>query len=295
MDKIGFIGAGTVGTALAVKLKDKGYPVVAVGSRSKSSATRLAQLVAGCRAYDTIQDAAAAAELVFITTPDSAIGTVAAGLNWRPGQKVIHCSGAESIDLLEPAKRAGAEVGSFHPLQTFAGVDQTIKNLPGSTFAIEAEEPLLGTLKDLAETLDGQWLFIRSEDRVLYHAAATMACNYLYTLVKMATDLWQVFGFSVPEATRALLPLLRGTINNLEQVGLPDCLTGPVARGDSGTICKHLQAIGSQAPEVLSTYRELGLQTISLAAEKGSIDKDTATKLRSILSSGGFSGHDLFV
>jgi len=283
MDKIGFIGAGTVGTALAVRLRDKGYPVVAVGSRSKSSADRLAQAVDGCRAYDTIQEAAEAAELVFITTPDGAIGPVAAQLRWHAGQKVIHCSGADSTDVLEPAKRAGAQVGAFHPLQTFASAAQAIQNLPGSTFAIEAEEPLLSTLKEMAEALDGHWVRLRAQDKVLYHAAAVMACNYLYTLVKLATDMWQVFDVPVPEATRALLPLLRGTLNNLENVGIPNCLTGPIARGDLGTIHKHLEAIEAQVPEVLSTYRELGLQTIPLALGKGRIDEKAAEELRALL------------
>jgi predicted short-subunit dehydrogenase-like oxidoreductase (DUF2520 family) len=291
MDKIGFIGAGTVGTALAVKLKSKGYPVVAVGSRSKSSAIKLAQLVVGCRAYDTIQEAVDAAEIIFITTPDGAIATVAAQLSWRPGQKAVHCSGVESADLLKPARRAGAEVGSFHPLQSFADVDQAVQNLPCSTFAIEAEGLLNAILKDFAQALDGHVVSFRSQDKLLYHAAATMACNYLYTLVKLATDLWQTFGVSVPEATRALLPLLRGTLNNLEQVGLPNCLTGPIARGDSDTVRKHLQAIETQAPKLLSTYRELALQTIPIAVAKGGIDEETAEKMRFLLRINNFHYH----
>jgi len=291
MDKIGFIGAGKVGTALAVKLKGNGYPVVAVGSRNSSSAAKLAQSVAGCRAYDTIQEVADTAEIIFITTPDGAIAAVAAQLNWRPGQMVVHCSGTESTDLLEPARRAGAEVGSFHPLQTFAGADQDLQNLTGITFAIEAEGSLDALLKDMAEALGGHGVSFRSQEKLLYHAAATMACNYLYTLVKLATDLWQVFGASVPEATQALLPLLRGTLNNLEQVGLPDCLTGPIARGDSGTVRKHLQIIETQAPKVLSTYRELGLQTIPLAIAKGGIDEEIAEKMRLLLKSNSFNRH----
>jgi len=283
---IGFIGAGTVGTALAVRLSGKGYPVVAVSSRTRASSERLAQAVSGCKVYDAGQAVAGVAELVFVTTPDDVIAPVVAGLNWHAGQSVVHCSGAASTDILEPAKGFGADVGAFHPLQTFASVSHAIENIPGSTFAIEAEEPLLTTLKQMASALEGDWVRLGAGDKVLYHAAAVFACNYLYTLVKLSTDLWQVFGVSTPEATKALLPLLRGTVNNLENVGLPGCLTGPIARGDLGTIRSHLDALESRAPQLVSIYRELGLNTIPIALAKGKIDEQRAGELEALLKEG---------
>ncbi len=184
MTKLGFIGAGTVGTALAVRLNSAAYPVVAVSSRSLSSAERLAQAVKGSpRVFNTLQEVADNAEMVFITTPDDAIATVAAQITWHPGQSVVHCSGSASTDILEPARRAGAQVGAFHPLQTLASVQQAIENIPGSTFAIEAEEPLLSILKDMATFLKGSWIVLKAGDKVLYHAAAVMACNYLANLL----------------------------------------------------------------------------------------------------------------
>jgi len=147
MLKLGFIGAGTVGTALSVRLKSKGYEIVAVASRSQASAEKLAQAVGGCQVLNSGQDVADVADLVFITTPDDAIAPVASQIQWHKGQSIVHCSGAASTDILEPARKLGAQVGSFHPLQTFASVTQAIDNIPGSTFAIEAEEPLLNTLK----------------------------------------------------------------------------------------------------------------------------------------------------
>lgn len=283
MVKLGFIGAGTVGTALATRLSDKGYPVVAVYSRSRTSAEKLAQAVDGCRVFDNGQDLAGAADLVFITTPDNAIPSVASEIKWRAGQSVVHCSGADSTASLEPARKLGAQVGVIHPLQTFASVAQAIENIPGSTFALEAEEPLLTTLKEMATALDGHWIVLQASDKVLYHAAAVIACNYLVTLVKLATDLWQTFNIPTKEATRALLPLLRGTIHNLDTVGIPQCLTGPIARGDTGTINKHLEALEKMAPAVLSTYRELGLQTIPVALAKGKINQKQAEELQALL------------
>lgn len=284
MVKTGFIGAGTTGTALAVRLFQKECPVVAVSSRTLSSAQKLASLVPKCQICHTAQEVADAAELVFITTPDDIIAQVCGEVQWHAGQNVVHCSGAHSVDILEPAKKLGAAVGSFHPLQTFADIDQAIKNLPGSTFSLEAEEPLLSTLKELTLLLNSNWVELKPGDKVLYHAAAVFACNYLVTLVKLALDLWRNFGVSSKEATRALLPLLNGTINNIENIGLPDCLTGPVARGDSGTIVRHLTALEAKNPSLLTTYKELGLQTIPIALAKGKVNKQKAEEMKALLS-----------
>jgi len=283
MLKIGFIGAGTVGTALALRLSSQGYPVVAVSSRSRASAEKLARLVNGCRVFDNNQGVADSAELIFVTTPDDAIAPVVSQIQWHPGQSVVHCSGADSTVILRPAQKFGAQVGVFHPLQTFASAKQAIENMPGSTFALEAEEPLLNTLKDMATALGGYWIELKAGDKVLYHASAVIACNYLVTLVKLATDLWQTFNVPKQKATKALLPLLRGTIHNIETVGIPQCLTGPIARGDIGTIKKHLDALEQTAPYLVSTYRELGLQTIPIAVAKGRINQNQAKELRAVL------------
>jgi len=283
MLKLGFIGTGTVGTALARRLSDRGYQIVTVSSRSQTSAEKLAQAIPGCRTTNDKQAVAEAAELVFITTPDGAIGPVASEIKWHPGQSVVHCSGADSTDILEPAKKSGAQVGAFHPLQTFASVQQALDNMPGSTFALEAEEPLLTTLKGMATALDGTWIELKPSDKVLYHAAAVIACNYMVTLVKLATDLWETFNVPTNQATKALMPLLRGTLNNIVNVGIPQCLTGPIARGDTGTMKKHLDALQKVAPAVLSTYRELGLQAIPIALAKGRINQQQAEELQAIL------------
>jgi predicted short-subunit dehydrogenase-like oxidoreductase (DUF2520 family) len=280
---IGFIGAGTTGTALAVRLAQHGYPVTAVSSRSLTSAEKLASRISGCKVYSGAQEVADVAQLVFITTPDDTISKVAAEVRWHDDQSVIHCSGAHSVDVLEPAKQRGAKTGCFHPLQTFASVDQAIDNIPGSTFAIEAEEPLASVLKEMATALEGDWVILKAGDKVLYHTAAVFACNYLVTLVKLATDLWQTFEVPPAQATKALMPLLRGTLSNIENVGLPNCLTGPIARGDLGTISRHLESLSKQAPSLLGIYKELGRQTVPIALAKGKIDPQRAEELNTLL------------
>jgi predicted short-subunit dehydrogenase-like oxidoreductase (DUF2520 family) len=281
---IGFIGAGITGTALSVRLAQKDYQVIAVASKSLSSAKKFESRIQGCHSYETLQEVADHAQFVFITTPDDVIATVVSNIKWHKGQYVVHCSGAHSTDILEAAQKCGAYTGCFHPLQTFAGIEQAIENIPGSTFAIEAEAPLSNILKEMAAAMNGNCVELQAGDKVLYHTAAVIACNYLVTLVKLATDLWSEFGTSRAQAVKALMPLLQGTLSNIERVGLPDCLTGPIARGDMGTIEKHLRALEEKAPSLLSSYRELGLQTISIAVAKGKIDTERAEALKTLLN-----------
>jgi len=283
MLKLGFIGAGPVGTTFGVRLSEQGYAVVAVADISPAAAERFARLVPGCRVLKNAQELADAVDMVFITTADDFIPRVSSELKWRPNQMAVHCSGASTVQSLEAARQQGVRVGSIHPCQTFAGIEQAIANLPGSTFAIEAEEPLKTTLTEMAQALRGDIVYLTSEDKVLYHAAAAIACNYFTTIVKLATDLWRNFGKTPADAIKAYMPLLRGTLANIETVGFPKCLTGPIARGDVATIRRHLAALEKSAPELLPLYKELGEFTISIGRDKGSLTADRAEELQTLL------------
>ena len=285
MLKIGFIGAGVVGTALAQLLSSKGYRIVAVSSRNINSAEKLSKAIKDCRVFNTNQAVADAAELVFITIPDDAIAPVAAQVNWRHGQSVVHCSGAESTEALESVRKQGARVGVAHPLQTFAGIRQAMANIPGSTFSLEAEEPLLSTLKEMVTAISCDWIEIKAGDKAAYHAAAVIVGNYTVTLMKLATDLWQTFSVPPQQTIKAMLPLMRGNLDSIESVGIPHCLTGPIARGDAGTVKKHLDTLQKVAPTMLPVYKELGLQTIPIALAKGRINEPQAQELRTLLES----------
>ena len=285
MASIGFIGAGTVATALAVRLSERGYKIRAVSSRSRDSAKKLARRISSCRVAESNQEVASLTDWVFIATSDDAIAPVVDSVPWHQGQSVIHCNGAASLDILERARSAGAQVGCFHPLQTFASLKEALENLPGSTFGIEAEDPLYGILVKMATDLEGSSIRLTAGAKVLYHAAAVIVSNYTVTLMKMATSLWEAFGAPAGEATSALLPLLRGTANNIAKIGLPYCLTGPIARGDMGTLHKHLVSLEEKAPGVLGAYCQMGLQTIPLALAKGSVHKEAAEKMKAMLES----------
>jgi predicted short-subunit dehydrogenase-like oxidoreductase (DUF2520 family) len=282
--KAGFIGAGKVGTALAARLSEGGYPVIAATDINIASAQKLAELVPGCHVFDSAQHVVDNTEHIFITTPDDFISKVASELTWHPGQNVVHCSGAASIDILEPAERSGATVGSFHPCQAFASVDQAIENLPGSTFAIEARTPLLDILKDMASSMECDWIVLKPGDKALYHAAAVFVSNYSVALLKVATDLFKNFDVPTPQATKVLMPLIQGNLNNMRNIGLPNCLTGPIARGDTSTIQKHIYALQEKEPSLLRLYGDLGLKTVPIALEKGTIDERVSETLHRLLN-----------
>jgi predicted short-subunit dehydrogenase-like oxidoreductase (DUF2520 family) len=168
--------------------------------------------------------------------------------------------------------------------------------MPGSTFALEGDGALLECLRQMVAALRGRAVELRPQDKALYHAAAVLVSNYVVTLMDMATRLWQQFGADPDLAAQALLPLLQGTVDNLRRLGLPDALTGPIARGDLGTVRRHMVALEATAPDLLPAYREMGLRTIPIAAalgrkraalgHSGGLDPQRADELRALLATG---------
>ena len=281
--RIGFIGAGMVGKSLAVALSQQGYSIVAASSRTHSSAVALAELVDGCQAYPTAGEAAEASDVVIITAPDDAIGPVASSISWRQGQGVVHCSGAASVDVLDPARLQGATPGAFHPLQTFSSVEDALRSLPGSTFAIEGNEEMRTYLEEMALSLGGNPIFLRPEDKPLYHATVVMLGGLLTGLAGSVAKLWEHFGIEQAEALNALAPIIRGDADTLLSVGMPAAVAGPYIRGDVGTIAKHLNALRSVAPEMLPTYCEMALSGLPFALEKGKVPPERAAQIRELL------------
>ena len=277
---IGFVGAGTLGRGLALALHDVGCNVIAVSSRTRASAEWVAERISGCGAPDTAQDVADACDLVFITTPDAAIAEVAAAVNWRAGQGVVHCCGAASTELLTPAADAGADVGAMHPFQTFAVLSEpaeAARRLSGVTFAVSATGWLADYLPSLAESLGGRAVAIPDELRPLYHASAVLSCGYVATLLDAAVNLWTHMGFSEEDGIRAAMPLARATIEAIAAAGRPaNAATGPAVRGDAATIAAHLALLAERAPELVALYRELTLASLPLARGKGVGEADLA-------------------
>lgn len=281
--RIGFVGAGIVGKSLALALSRQGYPVVAAASRSYSSAQELAHLVDGATAYQSAEEAAAACDVVFLTCPDDAIGEVVSSVPWDASQAVAHCSGASSVDVLEPASVLGASVGTFHPLNAFSSVENGVESLPGTTFGIEGDDEMKAYLKQMALDIGGRPIFLRPEDKVLYHLSGVMMGGLLSAEAAVAAQLWEQLGMSRDDGVRALAPMIRQVSLNLESSGIPGALAGPYVRGDMGTIRKHLQTLKARAPDVLPLYCHMALAGLPFALEKGSIDPAKAKEIRDLV------------
>ncbi len=265
--RIAIIGAGRVGTALGLALHHAGYPITAVASRTIDHATELAQLVTAPQL--PLLAAVQNADLVLFVVPDDAIHplaqVVADAGSWQPGQLVVHASGALPAAALSPAAAQGAHIGSFHPLAAFARRNTTLP--AGLTIAVEAAEPLRRILHRLAHDLGGQPLDLTADAKPLYHAAAVLASNYTVVLAALATQLIAATGAPEERALEALLPLLDTTLANLRRDGLPAALTGPLVRGDSGTVTRHLTALDTQYPLTANVYRALGEAALALLSE----------------------------
>ena len=285
---VAIIGAGRVGSSVGYLLKRAGYPVTAVVARTMASAVRASGFIGeGKPATDAVM-AAAGAELVFITTPDGVIKEVcdkiAAAAGFRPGALVIHMSGAHELDLLNAARRTGAYRAVLHPLQSLASCEQGAKMLPGSYFRIEADPEVLKAAKDIVKALGGIELVMpkwssHKDSAALYHAGAVAVSNYFVALVDYGLKFYQALGADKKEALKAVLPLIRGTLHNIETLGIPDALTGPIMRGDTQTVLDHVEAMRRRAPDLLSLYKDLARQTVSVARERGSISQDKAEEL----------------
>lgn len=284
---ISIVGAGKVGSALASLLHRKGYPLVGVASRSLASAQRATDEL-GVLATDKPEEVTSKADTVFITTPDRVIAHVASQIKeqggFRPGQIVFHTSGAHSADEVGVARKAGAFAASLHPLQSFATVQMAMENLPGSYFALEGDAEAMPLAKQIVNDLGGKNFAIAAQDKPLYHAAACIASNYLVSLMHLATGLYKQFGLSREEAFKALFPLIQGTLNNISQLGPAQALTGPIARGDVPTIEGHLEKFEQIGKDEIDLYCKLGLYTIKVALEKGSIDQKQSKQLEELLN-----------
>ncbi len=288
--RIALIGAGVVGTSLAKALGGCGHAIVGVASRTEEGARRAAERLGGAPAFRRAAQAVREADLVLLTPPDRSIdlvcGEIAAEGGFRPGTLVLHASGALDSGVLRPAREAGCEVASVHPLQTFASVEAALALFAGTYFFWEGSDGAGTTVESLVRELGGIPVAIATEGKALYHAAAVVACNYLVTLAREAVALMTAAGVPAELGLPALLPLIRGTVRNLEGVGLPAALTGPIARGDAATVARHLSALQARAPAVAALYRGLGRATVGLGREKGTLTAEAAAEIDRLLRAG---------
>jgi predicted short-subunit dehydrogenase-like oxidoreductase (DUF2520 family) len=290
---VAIIGAGRVGSSVGYLLKEAGFTIAAVVARTMQSAEQAALFIgAGDPMLDAIQ-ATGRAELVFITTPDRSIREVssllAASRAFKPGALVVHMSGAHSLDLLDAARTAGARRAVLHPLQSLASREQGIKTLPDSYFRIEADQDAAEEARVIVSALGGielampQWKSDK-DSAALYHAGAVAVSNYVVALVDYGLKFYEALGADKQEALQAVLPLIHGTLQNIETLGIPGALTGPIMRGDVQTVRDHLDAMARRTPELIALYQGLARQTVALAREKKSISPEVAAELLKLVN-----------
>ena len=282
--RIAFVGAGQVAATLAQAFHRAGSKVTAVYGRNRSRADALAALVPDLMVCDSAQDAADAADYVFLTVSDDAIAMVCESITWSPDKAAIHCSGATELSALDHAAGQGAAIGGFHPLQMFANPTVSLEKLPGCTVTIDGNSPLIDSLEVLCRAIGCRPMRLPPGKRALYHASANYIGPFVIALMRETVEMWRTFGASEEETMAALMPLLHGTLAAVDDRGLAGGMGGCVARGDVGTVKRHLAALDEFSPQAASLYRTMTLRTIPLAIERGTLAEENARQIRDAVS-----------
>jgi predicted short-subunit dehydrogenase-like oxidoreductase (DUF2520 family) len=257
---ISIIGGGRLGRSLGRGLRERGWKVHSVVTRSRATAKRAVRAIGGGSPRYSISGQELVPPVILIAVPDSAIPEVAeelAAAQWPQKAKrvVLHTSGAWPSGILAPLRQFGASVGSVHPLQSFSGIGSP--NLEGCIFAVEGDSGATRVARSIARALDGRILPLDPAAKPLYHAAATMAAGQVLAELEAAIQIFASLGMKRREALRALLPLTRQVLENLERLGPRPAWTGPLARGDFSVIEAHENSLGSWPGEYLTAYRAL--------------------------------------
>jgi predicted short-subunit dehydrogenase-like oxidoreductase (DUF2520 family) len=280
----GIIGGGAVGTALGAALARAGWPVHAVASRDPDRRARFAALVEGARAFSEPQALIEEVELIIVAVPDDAVGPLAADVRMYSGQAMVHTSGALGADALAPAMAAGTQIGAFHPLVAFADLERAVAALHGATVAIEGDDQLAALLAEMAEAIGAVPVRLAPGSKAAYHAAAVLAAGGLIALLDAIAELGRVAGLDEAGALAIYGPLIQGTLGNAGALGIRDALTGPMTRGDVGTLVAHLAALQAHAPDVLELYVAAARREIALAGARGALAPETAEVMSDALA-----------
>jgi predicted short-subunit dehydrogenase-like oxidoreductase (DUF2520 family) len=281
--RVGIIGAGRVGAVLGAALSAAGHDVVAASGLSAASAERAARLLPGVPLLPA-DEVVAAADLVVLAVPDDTLAGLIAGLAetgaWRAGQLAFHTSGAHGLAVLAPAERAGVLPLALHPAMTFSGAPEDADRLAGAPFGVTSHEGHRAVAETLVLEMGGEPFFVAEPDRRLYHAALVTGANHLVTLVAEAADLLRTAGIGDP--SRVLAPLLTAALDNGLRRG-DRGLTGPVSRGDVGTVRDHLETLTERAPQAVAAYVAMAERTTERALASGRLKRHEGAPLLDLL------------
>lgn len=281
---VGVVGTGRAGSVLAAALGRAGHTVVAGSGVSEASVRRVERLLPGVPLLPA-DEVVSRAELVLLAVPDDVLAGLVAGLaetgTWRSGQLVAHTSGAHGVSVLEPATRAGVLPLALHPAMTFTDRPEDLDRLAGVSFGVTSPEPLRPVAEALVVEMGGEPVWVPEEARPMYHTALASGANHLVTLVAQSADLLRGAGVDNPE--RVLAPLLGAALDNALRSG-DAALSGPVARGDAGTVARHLRTLAERAPVAVPAYVALARLTADRALASGLLGSEQAAALLDVLA-----------
>lgn len=282
---VGVVGTGRVGAVLGAALARAGHDVVAVSAVSNASVRRASVLLPGVPVL-AADEVPRRADLVLLTVPDDALADLVSGLAHtgalRAGQLVAHTSGLHGLSVLASATRRGALPLALHPVLPFTGTEVDLARLSGTSFGVTSPDPLRPIAESLVVEMGGEPIWLPDAMRPLWHAALAHGSNHLVTLVASSADLLRQAG--VEEPGRVLAPLLGAALDGSLRAG-DTLLTGPVSRGDAGTVRAHLDVLAKVAPEVLAAYVAMARLTADRALAAGRLDPNAAGALLEVLGS----------
>ncbi|MVT26271.1 DUF2520 domain-containing protein [Nesterenkonia alkaliphila] len=283
---VGVISAGKVGAVLGAALRGAGHQMVGVHAISAESQDRAENLLPGVPVLE-IPEILRRAELVLLAVPDDALAELVAGAaeagHFQPGQLVIHTSGRYGTAVLAPAEQAGAIGLAVHPAMTFTGMSLDLQRLAACAFAVTAQPEVLPVAQALAVEMGGEPVVVAEEHRGAYHAALAHASNHLNVLAAQSSELLERIGVGDP--SRVLAPLMQASLDNAMASGL-GALTGPVARGDTGTVAQHLATLADpELPhDIGETYTAMSQAAVQRALGMGTLSEAKAAELLDLLS-----------
>ncbi|MCX7715776.1 MAG: DUF2520 domain-containing protein [Clostridia bacterium] len=282
--QIGFIGAGKVGKALGLYFKNHNLNISGYCSKSLESAQEAAKTT-DTNCFDSIEALMGSSDLLFITTPDSALYDVdkkASDLQNNHKKIWVHASGAYPSDCLLSLKMVGCPVGCMHPLQSFGDPFVSAKMLEETFFSIEGTQEAMDAIKFILQKTGGYYNEISAGHKPLYHAGACVISNYLVTLLDCGMRFMETAGMDRKTLFQAIRPLIDGTLKNIQEKGTVDALTGPIVRSDYDTVSMHLKAIEANIPKESDIYRTLALKTLDMIEERR-IGHEQADRFRDLL------------
>lgn len=287
MRTLSIIGCGSVGRTLGKLWHDAGtFQIAGVLNRSVESATEAVAFIGAGNAVAGYGNLGPADAFMVSTSDDAIEGCgrelAQAGV-LKEGDIVFHCSGSLPSTVLEPASQVGARIAGIHPVKSFADPTRSVETFAGTFCALEGDEAACGVLRDALARLDANVFEVNPEFKAVYHAATVFVCNYLVALMEVGYRCFEKAGLPRDTATDVMQPIVRGTVDNLFELGPVQALTGPIARGEEKVVARQSQALADWDGSIEQLYQALGQIAADLSEAQGTASSESLERIRDLL------------